>query len=169
MTSTRDSGQSRIERETARTVGKVLFGAVALVFLTYLAALLPGVDRLIPGTAISFGLVVRAIGTIAVAGVLAYAASGLATLTRTAIDARPVAENVASVVYWLVILAAVLVAHWGLAPLAATLFGSSVWIYDTLFLLAALGPLLVVAVRLYVTIDPAADLFAERVSGTGGK
>lgn len=169
MTPSHDSGKTRIERETARSVGKVVFGALAVVFLTYLVTLLPGVGRLIPGTTISFGLVVRAVGTLGVVGALAYVAPGLATLTRAAIGARPVAENVASVVYWLVVLVAVLVAHWGLAPLAAALLGGSTWIYDTLFLLVALGPLVVVAVRLYVTLGPAADLFADKVSGSGGR
>jgi hypothetical protein len=166
MTSTHD-GRRSIGRETARSVGKVLFGAFALVLLTYLVTLLPGVGRLVPGTAITFGLLLRGIGTVAVVAALLYAAPGLATLTRASVPARPLAENVASVVYWLVVLAAVLVAHWGLSSLAGVSLGGATWLYDTAFLLAALGPLAVVAARLYVTIDPAADLFADKVSGSG--
>lgn len=124
MVPTFEGNRFEPNRETTRPIGKLLFGAAATAFVLGLVTLLPGVDRLLPGTDVS-------------------------------------------IVYWLSILAAVLVAHWGLAPLVAGVFDSLLWVYDTAFLLLALGPLLVIAVRRYASLDPAADAFAERVSGEG--
>jgi hypothetical protein len=167
MSTTQDRSSRRPDHRTARSVGKVLFAALAAVFLTVVATLLPGIERLVPGTGISAGILIRAVVTLAVAAALGYTASGLATLTHAAVRQRPVAEHAGSVVYWLVVLAAVLLVHWGLAPLARAALGSGIWLYDTAFLLTALGPLAVVAGRLYATVDPVADLFAQRVAGSG--
>ncbi|MCU4718285.1 hypothetical protein [Halapricum hydrolyticum] len=153
-------------RETARSIGKLLFGAVATVFVLALVTLLPGIDRLLPGTDVSVEALARAIAGLVVAGVLVYTASGLATLVATRVRGELTA-NAASIGYWLVVLAAVLITHWGLSPLFAGLFGGLLWIYDMAFLLAALGSLLAISVRLYASLDPAADLFAEKVSGGG--
>lgn len=154
-------------RETARSIGKLLFGAVAGVLVLSLVTVLPGVDRLVPGTTISIAALVRGIAALAVAGVLVYTASGLAAFVATTVRGE-MTEHAASIGYWLVVLVAVLVAHWGLAPLIAGLFGGLVWAYDAVFLLLGLGPLVVIATRLYAALDPAADLFAQTVAGNGG-
>lgn len=157
--------QSTISHETAHSVGRLLFGAVAAVFVLWLLTLLPGIDRLLPGTAITIDVLVRAVAAIAVAGVLAYTASELATLAGTSLrKSREVVRQVASIVYWLVVLAAILVLHWGLSPLATATLDEFGWVYDPLFLLVALGPLIVVAVRLYIVVDPAAEAFANRLT-----
>lgn len=167
MPTTQDRSRTRPQHRTARSVGKVLFAALAAVFLTVVATLLPGIERLIPGTEVSVAVLLRAVVALAVAVALGYTASGLATLTHAAVGVRPVAEHAGSVVYWLVVLGAILVTHWGLTPLVSTTVGGRIWLYDTAFLLTALGPLVVIAGRLYAMLDPAADLFAERVAGSG--
>ena len=75
-------------------------------------------------------------------------------------------ENVASVVYWIVVLAAVLVAHRGFAGAVVPLFGGNEWLYDVLFFLAALPVLTFMAVRLYENLDPTAELIAEQIAGS---
>lgn len=165
MSLERDALRSPTGRDTVQSVGKLLLGVLSLGLVLYLASLLPGIDRLIPGVGMSFAALASAIVAVAVAGVLLYAASGLATLTRLTLSApKEVGENVASIVYWLVVLAAVLVAHRGLAPAASGLF-ESLWVYDAAFLLLALPPLVFVAARLYVTLDPAAKFLADEVAG----
>ncbi|QCC52466.1 hypothetical protein [Halapricum salinum] len=147
-------------------MAKLLLGAVGGVFVLWLFTLLPGVGRSIPGTAVSIALVLRAVATILAAGLLVYAAFGVATLVATSVDrSREFAGHVASIAFWLVALAAVLVTHWGLAPLAAIVFDGFAWVYDTVFLLLALGPLVVIAARIYAAIDPAAGLFADKLAG----
>jgi len=166
MVPTFEGNRFEPNRETTRSIGKLLFGAAATAFVLGLVTLLPGVDRLLPGTDVSIGALVRAIAALVVSGTLVYTASGLTALLAPTVRGE-LTRNATSIVYWLSILAAVLVAHWGLAPLVAGVFDSLLWVYDTAFLLLALGPLVVIAVRLYASLDPAADAFAERVSGEG--
>jgi len=164
MNSKSDGIRTAFGRERIRAASKVVLGVGAVVFVLALASLLPGLDRLVPGP-VSLVAVAGALVALAVAGLLVYVARGLAALVRLSLDGpRAVVENVASVVHWVVVLLAVLVAHAGLAGVANPLLGDLSWLYDLAFLLVALVPLAVVAARLYVTLDPAADLLADRVA-----
>lgn len=160
------------DRDAVRSASKVVIAAGALVFLLYLFTLLPGVDRLVPLTPVTFAAVVSAVVTVAIAGLLAYAAPKFAALTRMTLQgtdaaehAEPVVENVAALVYWLVVLAAVIVAHGGLAGAIVPLLGDLAWVYDAAFLLVALSPVVFITARLTVTIDPLSELVADRVAG----
>ncbi|UWG51336.1 putative membrane protein [Halalkaliarchaeum sp. AArc-CO] len=157
-----------IGRTEVRSASKLLLSAAALLFVLYLVTLLPGVDRLVPQTPVTFAAVVTAIATVAVVGLLVYSAPKLASLVRLAFDGpREVVENVASVVHWVVVLAAILVAHSGLAGIATPLFDGFEWVYDAMFLLVALPVLVVIVGRLYVGLDPSADLIADKIVGEG--
>ncbi|PSP71622.1 hypothetical protein BRC79_00125 [Halobacteriales archaeon QH_8_67_27] len=141
----RDTLQNAVEPETVESIGKIVPGVGALAFVVALASLLPGLDLPVPQTPVTLAAVVGALVTVAVDGLLLYLASGPAALTRLALDGpADVVEHVASVVHWLVVLATALVAHAGLAPAVQPLFGGVGWLYDVAFLLAALGPLVVV-------------------------
>jgi hypothetical protein len=158
-----DRLRTGFDRERVRRATKIVLSVGALVLVLALASLLPGLDLLVPETGVTLAALVGALATLAVVGLLWYLASAFATLTRTALDGpREVVENLASVVYWLVVLVAVLVAHAGFAPVVTELIGVE-WAYNVAFLVLALGPLAVVAARLYVTLDPAADAIAESV------
>lgn len=158
--------RTAVGRRTVKSVAKVLGAAAAVVFLLYLASLLPGIDRLLPAAPISLGAAVSAIAAAAVAALLLYVAPGLAALTRLfARGPKDVVENLAAIVHWLVVLVAVLVAHRGIEPAASALVDGRLALYDAVFLLLALPPLSIVAARLYVTLDPAADLVADRLVG----
>ena len=166
MTLNKPQLSDSVDRETVRTVAKSLLAVVSLVFLLYLVRLLPGVDRLVPQTAVTFAAVVGAVVTALLVGLLLYAAPKLASLTRVSLDGpETVVENIASIVYWLVVLGAILVAHRGFAGAVVPLFGGSEWIYDVVFLIAALPVLAFVAVRLYHNLDPGAELVADGVAG----
>ena len=167
MSATRNDsriGERVDSRQRVRSASKLLLAIASVTVLLYLGSLLPGIDRVVPATELSLATIVRAIATVAVVSLLVHLASDLAALTRLLGDApRLIVENVSSVVYWLGILAAVIVAHWGLAPAATTLIPA--WAYDVGFLVLSLPPLAFVAARLYYTLDPAADLVTERVVG----
>src|SRR6056297_1038254 len=112
MTSTTISDS--LDRETVRSASKVLLAGVSLVFVLYLVTLVPGIDRLVPQTPVTFAALASAVVTVVLVTLLLSAAPKLASLARMGLDGpRAVVENVASVVYWLVVLAAVLVAHSG--------------------------------------------------------
>lgn len=164
MTANRPTVSDSLRRDTVRSVSKLLLAAVSLVFVLYLLALLPGIDRLVPLTPITFAAVVGAIATVVLVALILYATPKLASLTRMRLDGpEVVVENVASVVYWLGVLAAVLVAHRGLAGAVTPFMDGFVWAYDVAFLLLSLPAVAVIAVRLYVSLDPSADALADRV------
>jgi len=164
----RDTLRNAVGPETVESISKIVLGVSALAFVLALASLLPGLDLLVPQTPVTLAAVVGALATVAVVGLLLYLASGLAALTRLALDGpAEVVGHLASVVHWLVVLAAVLVAHAGLAPVARPLLAGVAWLYDVAFLLVALGPLVVIAARLSVVVDPLATLVAQEVTDDG--
>jgi hypothetical protein len=155
-----------VGRDTVRSASKVLLGGVSLVFVLWLVTLVPGIDRLVPQTPVTFAAVAGAIVTVALVTLLCYAAPKLATITRMGIDGpKEIVENVAGIVYWLVVLAAVLVAHSGFAGVVTPFLDDAVWLYDVTFLVAALPAVAIVAARLYTVLDPGADLVAAKVVG----
>jgi len=155
-----------VDRSTVRSASRVLLATATLGFVLYLVTLLPGVDRLVPQTPVTFAALAGALVSVAVVGLLLVAAPRLASLTRMLLDGpRNIVESIASVVYWLVVLAAVLVAHRGLAGVAMPFLDGAAWLYDGLFLLLALPAVAAVAARLYLTIEPGADLVADRIAG----
>jgi len=160
-----DRSSVTLGRDTVRSVTKLLLGAAALVFVLWLVTLLPGLDRLVPRTPVTFAAVVSAVATVVLAGLLLYAAPKVALLTRLTLSGpRAVVGNVASVAYWLVVLAAVLVAHGGLAGVVTPFVAG--WLYDAAFLLLALPAVAVVAARLYDGLDPSAEALADLVAGS---
>ncbi|WP_244510172.1 hypothetical protein [Natronobacterium texcoconense] len=171
-----------MDHDTVRTVGKLLIATLSAILLLSLISVLPGVDRVIPGTPVTFVGVVGAIVTVAIVALLLYLAPALASLLRSALEGPPaVVDDIASIVQLLVVFLAVIVAHRGLAPLFVPLLGDAGWTYDVVFLAIALPPLAILAARLYVSLEPISELLAERVTrgderdeqagidGTGGE
>lgn len=156
-----------IDRDTVRSVSKILLTAVSLIFVAYLLTLLPGVDRIVPQTPVTFAALVGAIVSIALVALLLYAAPKIASLARMSLEGpQQVVENLVSIMYWLVVLAAVFVAHRGLAGALVPFFEGFAWLYDVVFLLLALPIVAFIAARLYISLDPGADLVADTIAGT---
>ena len=165
MIRNRPTVSESVSRDTVRSVSKVLLAAASLVFVSYLVTLLPGLDRLVPLTPITFAAVVGAIATVVLVALILYVTPRFASLVRITLDGpKIVVENAASVVYWLGILAAVSVAHRGLAGVFVPLMDGFAWLYDVGFLLISLPAVAVIAARLYATLDPGADLLADRLT-----
>jgi len=170
MTDTEPTETDAFDREAVRSASRIAVAALALVSVLYLFTLLPGVDRLIPLTPVTFAAVASAVVTAAVVALLLYAAPKTASLARAALhrtDAAAhverIAENGGATAYWLVVLAAVLVAHRGLAGAVVPLLDGFAWAYDAAFLVASFVPLVFVVARLTVTVDPLSELVADRV------
>ena len=156
---------SAFGRRTVESVTKLVFAAGSILLLAYLVSLLPGIERVVPGTEVAIMDLVRVVAAFLVAGALLYAASGLAGMTALVLGEPPdLVEHVASIVHWLVVLAAVLIAHWGAAPLVVGLAGGGGWLVDLAFLLLAAGPVILIAARLYAMMDPMADHVADRMT-----
>ncbi|WIV66208.1 hypothetical protein [Natrialbaceae archaeon AArc-T1-2] len=157
--------RTAVDHETLRSVSKLVLSTLSLILLLSVVAVLPGVGHVIPGTPMTFVAAVGAIATVAIVGLLLYLAPALAKLVRSTLEGpQPVVDDVASIVQLFVVLVAVLVAHRGLAPALTPLLGGAVWVYDLVFLALALPPLAILAARLYVSLDPMAELLAESVT-----
>jgi hypothetical protein len=173
MTEDESAVSTRFDHETVRSASRVAITALALVGVLYLFTLLPGMDRLVPRTPVTFAAVATAVLSLAVVALLVYAAPRLASLARTSLHraeatdhVETVAENVGGVVYWIVVLVAVLVAHAGLGAAIAPILGGLAWTYDAAFLLASLVPLVFLVTRLTVTVDPLSTIVADRIAGS---
>ncbi|MFC3957084.1 hypothetical protein [Halovivax cerinus] len=154
-----------IERETIRRAGKLLLAALALAVLLSLVSVLPGIDRLVPGSPVTVIALVGAAVTIVIVALLVSLAPAVATLVRTAVDGPdPIVEDAATSAQLLVVFVAIIVGHRGLAPAVVPLLDDLAWAYDLLFLVLALPPLAVLAVHVYTSLDPVADVLAERVT-----
>ncbi|RKD95484.1 hypothetical protein [Halopiger aswanensis] len=154
-----------VDRDTVQSVSKLLLATLSLIGLLYLASLLPGIDRLVPGTPITFAAIASVVATVTVVGLLLFLAPALADLVRSTFDGPAgVVDDVASIVHLFVVLVAVLVAHRGLALAIVPLLEGGAWVYDVVFLALALPPLGILAARLYVSLDPIAELLADTVT-----
>ena len=155
-----------VSRDTVRSVSKIGLAAASLVFVLYLVSVLPGLDRIIPWTPITFVALVGAVATVALVVLLLYAAPKIASLARMSLQGpQRIVENLVSILYWLVVLSAVFVAHRGLAGAVLPFLGGLGWLYDVAFLLLALPITAFIAARLYTSLDPGADLLADKLVG----
>ncbi|WP_312911169.1 hypothetical protein [Natronosalvus caseinilyticus] len=162
-----ESGRSTLDPRMVQRVTKLGLASAAVVVVLWVATLLPGAGWLVPGTSLTVAALLSAVATLAVVGLLLLLAPALADLVKTGLrDAPEVAERVASVTRVATVLAAVLVAHRGLAAAITPLLGGFGWLYDVVFLLLALPLLVALAVVLYGSLEPTTDLFATKLVGS---
>lgn len=153
-----------LEERTLKPVVKLLLVAGSLLLLWGMVSNLPGIDALIPGTGVSFGALVGALLTIAIVTVLVYVAVRIEpVITQVLRGPADVVADVASIAKHALLFVAVLTAHSGLAPLVTPILEGVdlVWTYDLLFLVLALVPTAVIAIRLIGNLDA----FAAGITG----
>ncbi|WP_254864360.1 hypothetical protein [Halovivax gelatinilyticus] len=153
--------QTADETDATEAVCRLVFGGLAVAIVLVLIGLLPGIDVAGP----TFAAVGSAVLTVSFVAVFGYLAIVLPSFVH-ALSGGPTTlrEHVASVTFWTMILGAILVAHRGFAPLIE-LLGGTMWFYDVLFLLAAIGPVALIARELWYAIDPAASYVSTHISG----
>ena len=156
---------NRVGERSVRLVTKLLLAAGSVAFVAYLLTLLPGIDRLVPQTPVTFAAILGAIATAVIVVLVVYAAPRIALLVEMGVEGpREVVEEIAAVVQWTVVLAAILIAHRGFAELVVPLLDGNSWLYDVGFLFLAFPVVVFVAVHLFRGVDPSADLLAARFS-----
>ena len=172
MTEDGSATSRAFDRTTVRSASRIAIAALALVGVLYLLTLLPGMNWLVPLTPVTFAAVATAVLTVAIVALLVYAAPKFASLTRMGLHrsgaaehVETVAENAGAMVYWLVVLVAVLAAHAGLAGAITPLLAGFAWVHDAAFLIVSLVPLVFLVARLTVTVDPLSEIVADRVAG----
>ena len=158
---------NRIEtvRPTKQTFAKLTIGALALVVILAIVSLLPAIDHVVPDLQQWVAILASGIIAMAIAGILVVLAPVLGRETTLAVDGPDqFTDDLGSIVYWGIILAAVLVLHRGFTPAAEAILDGWAILYDVMFLLVAIPPLLIVILRLHFCLDPLADRLTDRVS-----
>ena len=167
MNISRSNLTGSVDRETIKAITKLCLAAVSLIAVLYLVTLLPGIDRIVPQTPVTFVAIVGAIATVVLVGLLVHLAPKLALLVTLSLDGpKEVIEHAASVMYWLVLLVAVLVAHRGFAGVITPFLNGATWIYDAIFLVIALPLVIVIGARLFANLEPSSAYLAEVFVGT---
>ncbi|WP_416840379.1 hypothetical protein [Haloferax sp. DFSO52] len=156
-----------LDERTLKPIVKLLLMVGALLLMWALVSNLPGIDALVPQTAVTYGAVLGAmltLGIIAVLGLVAFKLESL--VVRVLAGPATVVADVASIAKHIVLFVAVITAHSGLAPLLVpTLeFVGLEWTYDMLFLVLALIPTAVIAITMAGNIDEAASLLSGRLA-----
>ena len=146
----------------------VILGMIGFVAL---GTILPGADRELLDTGVAVADVVLGIGTLGIVASMLYAAPKLHALVTNALRGpAAVVDDAASIVQYVAVFLAIVIAHAGFAPVVARMIDPN-WVYDLAFLSFALIPLGAITYRFHRAIDPVtafvtAGLLGERPSET---
>jgi hypothetical protein len=156
MSSDTDPLGGVLGQERLRAASTVVLGVAALVLLAVLVSLLPaavGTDTTL------FGL----LGVLAL-GLFGYVGWGVATLARTdAGQLRDEASETGSLVQWSAVLTVLLVVYSGLGPVVTPSLGDAAIVYDVVFLLVAVVPVVAIATCLRRSRS-GKNSFAEKIA-----
>ncbi len=157
--------KSKLSNDLIKSVTKTVLIIASVMFLAYLATLLPGIDYVTSIFGIDGGIVMGAVLTTVVVGLLLYLSSALGRLIEVVLSGPTViVDQTASIARWVIVLGTILVAHVGYTPLVTTVLGDASWMFDILALLVALPVLLIIALRLYLVLDPTARYVTDKVT-----
>lgn len=150
----------RIEELGVRSLIKLVLAVVGLLLLLVFVAVLPGVDRVIPGLPITIAGVISALVTLAIVLLLLRVATkAKAVVQRLRLSVPDIAARSAFVVHWTIVFLAVVIAYEGFeAALAPVLTEAGLlWAYDLAFFLLGVVPLGLIGYHLFHLLDPLAE------------
>lgn len=156
-----------VNERTLKPVVKLLLVVGALFLMWALLTNLPGIDTIISKTGVTFGAVLGAVVTLCIVAVLTFVALRVEPLVVQAFAGpRHMVLDVASMAKHVVLFVAVVTAHSGLAPMVMPSLATVglAWTYDMLFLVLALIPTVMIAIRMYGNFDEVATLITGRIT-----
>lgn len=157
------------DERTLKPVIKLLLIVGALLLVWALVSNLPGIDAVIPETGVTFGAVLGALMTLGIVSVLTAVALKLEPLVGQVLTGpSDVVADAASIAKHVVLFVAVITAHSGFAPLVVPplAFVGLAWTYDMLFLVVALVPTAIIAIRMAGNVDEVASLISGRLTSS---
>lgn len=166
--SSRPIDLERLDPRTLEPVVKLALIVGVLAFTWALLATLPGVHATLFDTGVTYGALLGGAVTLAiVAAMVALAKRVAPVVTDVVVGPSELVDDLADIATYLVLFLAVLVAHGGLAAMAVPLLAGVdlAWGYDPLFLVLALIPTILVAVRMYGNVDDVAAIVAADIAG----
>jgi hypothetical protein len=159
------SRAAEIRPETVQPIIRELLIVISMLTIMGLAMLMPGTGQEIPGTPVSVGDLIIALGSLGIVGSLIWIGPKLREMIVSNLEgSSEVIHDAASIVRNLAVFAAVLVAHWGFSPVLVPLLEVT-WIYDVGFLVLAIIPIAVIAYRLYNSLDPLSEFLTNELIG----
>jgi hypothetical protein len=167
MPSTPLAVRDTVDTDVLRPVVYEALALAAMLPVLGLSTLLPGVDRTVPGLAVTIRELVVATGTVAVVVWLAHSIPAVAALVRSSlVGPDDLVADAGRIAGALVAFLAVLVAYHGLAGVLLPAFGArdAVWAYDLAFLVVGLVPIAVIANRLRCNLDEVTDLATAAIA-----
>jgi hypothetical protein len=149
------------EPTRGRSIVKLLLGVVGLLALLFLLTLVPPLERLIPGTPITFEALLTGILAVVIFGLLVVVGDQLGELTRERLAGTPEERfpwHAGAAVKYLVVFLAFLVTY---EPLARTtvpflLRNGIPWTYDMAFTAVSVALLALATYYAYRCLDPVA-------------
>lgn len=154
------------EESAVRRIVRTGLALAGLLFLLCLLAVLPGIDRLLAGLAVSLEALVLAVATVLVVGALLRVAPAVERVVEDSLDGPTGAvTDAAAGAKLLVGFVAVVVAYRGFAPAATPTFRAFDLggVYHLGFLVVGLAVLAALARRLYRCWDPVTSLVTDYV------
>lgn len=167
--------------ELTRPVIKLLVALVGLFILGFIVQRLPGIETRIPGLELPAGLIASAIISLVMAGVVLNFGRDIEPRLRDVLSGpRDVVRDIAEIAKYLTYIFAIILAYDGLRgtvrqflivhgeasfdPNAGTLeAGPAMFAFDIIFLLLALVPTAIVALRIYNNIDEITDVLTQGI------
>lgn len=143
-----------VEPRLVRPIIRELLLITALIVGMQLGFVLPGTNHPLFDTTVTGDDIILGVGTIGVVASLIHGAPNWKQLIwRIIIAPTDIKDNAGRIGYALVLFIAVLVAHYGFAPMLSPVV-TVPWLYDLIFLLIALLPLGSIVYRFYEILDP---------------
>lgn len=143
-----------IDPETVKPLireGLIISGLLGVMLL---GVLLPGTARELPGTAVTIGGLVTALGTLGIVVSVFVGAPTLREAIQSLLDGPDAVVRAAGRIgQYLGVFLGVVLAYQGFAPVLRPLLAIQ-WVYDLAFLLLAFLPLGLIAFHFYRVLDP---------------
>lgn len=153
--------------ELTRPVIKLLVALVGLFILRFIVGRLPGVGRVIMDPFLTVAAIASAIITLVMVGIIVNFGLEIEPRLNAVLDGpTDVVQDIAEIVKYLTFVIGIYFAHGGLQGVANNFLfdvNSGMLIYDIAFLLIALLPTVIIALRIYNNIDEITDVLTQQV------
>lgn len=152
--------------ELTRPVIKLLIGLIGLWILRFIVARLPGVDTRIPETPIVVGHVAFAVITLIMVGIIVNFGREIEPRLNAVLKGpTDVIQDISESVKYIAYILAIVLAYDGLDDVVVPFLFPDPGriVYDVAFLLAALVPTVIVALRIFSNVDEITDVLTQEV------
>ena len=162
---------SRIEELSVRPLIWLVAAVIGLLAFLTLVALIPSIDRVVPGLPLTIAAAVNAFVTLVIALLLIQLANKSRKLIQGArFHVTGILTPFSGVVFWLIVYLAVLIAFEGFRAAVEPLVieFELPWTYDLAFFVLAVIPIAMIAINLLNLLDPLAEFCVGKLRGTQG-